>query len=412
MRVVVMGGGVVGVTTAWQLQQDGHEVALLERHEAVADETSWGNAGMIAPGHSFVWSSPAAPGILLRSLFLRDQALRFRPSLDPALWRWSWRFLRECTAEKARRNTLRKHRIAAYSQSVLHRTLAAAPIDYDRNTRGILYVHRDPAALEAGVAHMQILAEDGQEIRVLDRAQVAAMEPALAAAGDAIAGAIFCPTDETGDCRKFTLALAARCEAGGAEIATGTTITGIEAAGERIEQVNTSRGPYRGDAYVMALGCQSAAFGRRLGLDLPVYPIKGYSLTVPVGNHRTPPTLACIDERNLVAITSFGSRIRVTATAEFAGYDRSHRPGDFAHMTRVVRELFPDGGDYERAEMWAGLRPMTPDNLPIVGRKRHANLWFNTGHGHIGWTMSHGTARMTADLIGGRTPEMSAEGLA
>jgi D-amino-acid dehydrogenase len=412
MRVLVMGGGVVGVTTACQLQQDGHEVVLLERHAEVAEETSWGNAGMIAPGHSFVWSSPAAPGILLKSLYAKNQALRFRPSLDPALWRWSWRFLRQCTSAKARRNTLRKHQIAAYSQRVLHRTLAAEPIEYDRNTRGILYCHRDPAALEAGVAHMQLLAEDGQEIRVLDRAQVTALEPALGATGEAIAGAIHCPTDETGDCNKFTRALAARCTGRGAEFATGVTITGIEAAGDRIVQVNTQRGPFRADAYVMALGCQSTALARPLGVDLPVYPIKGYSLTVPVGNHRAPPTIACIDEQNLVAITSFGARIRVTATAEFAGYDKSHRPRDFAHMTRVARGLYPDGGDWERAEMWAGLRPMTPDNLPIIGRKRHRNLWFNTGHGHIGWTMSHGTARMIADLIGERAPEIPAEGLA
>ena len=218
MRVLVMGGGVVGVTTAYQLQRDGHEVVLLEAGPGVGQETSWGNAGMIAPGHSFVWSSPKAPGILLKSLVMRDQALRFRPSLDPHLWTWSARFIAQCTAERARRNTLAKHQIAAYSQRVLHETLAGEALEYDRNARGILYFYRSQASLDRGAAHMQILADDGQEIRVLDRAGVLALEPSLAVP---IAGGMYCPTDETGDCNKFTAALAGLCVKRGAQIRTG-----------------------------------------------------------------------------------------------------------------------------------------------------------------------------------------------
>jgi D-amino-acid dehydrogenase len=401
MRVLIMGGGVVGVTTAYQLLRDGHEVVVLERLDTVARETSWGNAGMIAPGHSFVWSSPRAPWILLKSLFRKDQALRFRFSADPRLYTWSVKFLAECTEAKARRNTLRKHRIAMYSQRVLHEVIAAEPLDYDRNARGILYFYRDQAALEAGVAHMRILADDGQEIRVLDRRQVQELEPALR--GD-IAGGIYCPTDETGDSHKFTRALAERCVAMGAELHTGTAISAIDADGDAVTAVRADGQAFKADAYVMALGSYSPTLARKIGVDLPVYPIKGYSMTVPVGNHQAPPTIGAVDETNLVAISRFGDRLRVTATAEFAGYDTSHRPEDFAFMTSVVRDLYPDGGDYHRAEMWAGLRPMTPDNLPILGRKKHRNLWYNTGHGHIGWTMSHGTARITADLIAERTP--------
>ncbi len=412
MRVLVMGGGVVGVTTAYQLLQDGHEVVLLERNSDVAQETSWGNAGMIAPGHSFVWSSPKAPWILAKSLVLSDQALRFRPSLDPRLWTWSLRFLAECTAGKARRNTLRKHRIATYSQRILHETLAAETIDYDRNDRGILYFYRDQASLDAGVAHMQILAEDGQEIRVLDRRQLLEIEPSLAGAAEKIAGAIYCPSDESGSCNKFTTGLVAICRARGAEIRVDTEITGIEAAGDAVTGVRTRAGTVSADAYVMALGCHSPILARGLGVSLPIYPIKGYSLTIPIGNHRAPPTVSTIDENNLVAISRMGERVRVTATAEFAGWDKSHKPGDFVFMKGVAQELYPDGADYGRAEMWAGLRPMTPDNLPIIGRKKHRNLWYNTGHGHIGWTMSHGTARMVADLVGGRPPAIPAEGLA
>ncbi|MCB4767393.1 D-amino acid dehydrogenase [Ancylobacter sp. Lp-2] len=411
MRIIVLGGGVVGVTTAYQLQRDGHDVVLIERNAEVADETSWGNAGMVAPGHSFVWSSPKAPMTLLKSLVLKDQALRFRLSADPRLYAWSWQFLMECTAAKARRNTLLKHRLAAYSQQVLHEVIGGEELAYDRNDRGILYFHRSQQALEAGIANMRLLESDGQQIRVLNREQVVGLDPALGHVGDRIAGAIWCPTDETGDPAKFTRALAALVARRGGEIRTGTTITGFETAGDRLAGVATDRGTVTGDAYVLATGTASAALGRRLGLSLPIYPIKGYSLTIPIGNRPKPPALAAVDEHNLVAISRFGDRLRVTATAEFAGYDKSHRPSDFAFMKRVTQELYPEGADYDRAEMWAGLRPMTPTNLPFFGRRHLRNLYLNTGHGHIGWTMSHGSARITADLIAGRTPAIPLDGL-
>lgn len=411
MRIIILGGGVVGITTAYQLQQDGHEVVVLERHAQTAADTSWGNAGMVAPGHSFVWSSPKAPMILLKSLFLKDQALRFRLSADPKLYAWSWRFLMECTAEKARRNTLLKHRLAAYSQAVLQSVIAAEPVQYDRNDRGIVYFHRSQEALDRGVAQMRLLEADGQRIEVLDRAGVVALDPALAGMGQKLAGGIWCPTDETGDPAKFTRALAALVQQRGGEIRTGTTITGILRDGDRIGGVRTDQGDVTGDGYVLALGHQSPILARDLGLDLPIYPIKGYSLTIPIGNRPAPPALASVDEHNLVAISRFGDRIRVTATAEFAGYDTRHKPADFAFMKRVTQELYPEGGDYDRAEMWAGLRPMTPNNLPFIGQHRFRNLWLNTGHGHIGWTMSHGSARITADLIGGRSPAIPMDGL-
>lgn len=411
MRIVVLGGGVVGVTTAYQLQKDGHDVVLLERQPQVAAETSWGNAGMIAPGHSFVWSSPRAPMILLKSLLLKDQALRFKFSADPRLYTWSWLFLMECTAAKARRNTLLKHRLAAYSQTILREVIADEDIDYDRNDRGIVYFHRSQQALDKGVEHMKLLESDGQEIKVLDRAGVVALDPSLALARDKIAGGIYCPTDETGDPAKFTRALAAKVLARGGAIHTATTITGIETSGDGVTHVLTDKGAFRGDAYVLALGSHSPKLAGKIGINLPIYPIKGYSLTIPVGNRPAPPTIASVDEHNLVAISRFGDRIRVTATAEFAGYDTSHKPADFAFMKGVTQELYPEGADYNRAEMWAGLRPMTPNNLPAFGRRRLRNLYFNTGHGHIGWTMSHGSARITADLIAGKTPGISMDGL-
>src|SRR5580704_1570932 len=295
MRIVVLGGGVVGVTTAYQLQKDGHEVVLLERNAEVAAGTSWGNAGMIAPGHSFVWSSPKAPFILLKSLVLKDQALRFKFSTDPRLYSWSWLFLMECTADKARRNTLLKHRLAAYSQSVLKEVIAEETIDYDRNDRGIVYFHRSQEALDRGVANMKLLEGDGQVIKVLDRAGVVALDPGLASAGDKIVGAIYCPTDETGDPAKFTRALAAKVIARGGVMHTGTTISEIETGGDAVMQVRTDKGTFKGDAYVLALGTYSADAARGIGIKLPIYPIKGYSLTVPIGNKPTPPTIATVD---------------------------------------------------------------------------------------------------------------------
>jgi D-amino-acid dehydrogenase len=411
MRLVVLGGGVVGVTTAYQLQRDGHEVVVVERNPAVASGASFGNAGMIAPGHSFVWSSPRAPVVLAKSLMFKDQALRFKLSTDPRLYAWTWGFLKECTAAKARRNTLLKHRLAAYSQTVLDRVVAEEAIDYDRNTRGILYFYRDQKALDAGVEHMKLLESDGQTIKVLSRDQVVALEPNLAHAREKIAGAILCPTDETGDCAKFTRSLAALIAKRGAEIATGATVDALAADGDRATQALTDRGPIAGDAFVLALGAESPVLARAFGVRLPIYPIKGYSLTIPIGAAKSPPAIACLDEHNLVAISRFGGRLRVTATAEFAGYDATHKPSDFAFMKRVTQELFPNGAEYDRAEMWAGLRPMTPTNLPLIGQRRFKNLILNCGHGHIGWTMSHGSARIAADLVAGRTPAIPMDGL-
>jgi D-amino-acid dehydrogenase len=246
---------------------------------------------------------------------------------------------------------------------------------------------------------------------VLDREGVAALEPTLAAAKSKIAGGIHCPTDETGESAKFARALAAKIVARGGAVRTGAMVTGLETAGDAIAQAVTNKGVFKGDAFVLALGAESPILARKLGIQLPIYPIKGYSLTIPIGNRLSPPAIASVDEHNLVAISRFGDRIRVTATAEFAGYDTSHKPSDFAFMKEVTQELYPEGADYDRAEMWAGLRPMTPNNLPLFGRRRFRNLFLNTGHGHIGWTMSHGSARITADLIAGRAPAISMDGL-
>ncbi len=411
MKVLVMGAGVIGVTTAYQLLRDGHEVTVVERLGAAAEETSFGNAGAIAPGHAYAWSSPRAPMILLKSLFRDDQALRFRLRPDPRLWAWSYLFLRQCNAASARINTLRKHRLCLYSQQALEALSAAEALDYDGRSGGLLYLYRSRASFERGAANTEILAEDGQDLEVIDRARAAAIDPALAPVKDRIAGAIYCPSDGSGDARKFTRALAARCAELGVRFHYGTSIERILTEGDAVTGVRTDKGERSADAYVLALGCQSARVARPLGIKLPIYPIKGYSVTIPIGGRNNPPTIGGVDEDNLVAYCPMGDRLRITATAEFAGYDTSHRPADFKTMLAAARDLFPDGGDYGRPAYWAGLRPMTPEGTPIFGRGRQRNLFVNAGHGHMGWTMACGAGRITADLIAGREADIDLAGM-
>jgi D-amino-acid dehydrogenase len=409
VKIVVLGAGVIGVATAWYLAEDGHEVTVIDRQPAAGNETSFANAGLIAPGHAYTWSSPRAPKILLKSLVRRDQALRLKLRADLRMWSWCLKFLRNCTAEKARANTLNKLRLCVYSQEALRALTEAARLDYHQRDGGLLYLYRDAASLARGVANKAILEEGGRRLEVLDAAGCARVDPALA--GAAIAGAIYAPDDESGDCHLFTRALTERCRAKGLTFRFDTTITGFEATGFDVRSVLTDKGPVEGDRYVLALGSWSPLLARRLGLRLPVYPIKGYSATVPIGEHRGAPTIGGVDENNLVAYCRMGDRLRLTATAEFSGYDTTHRPADFRAMLASVRDLFPQGGDYDRAERWACLRPMTPEGTPILGRSPLRNLFLNTGQGHMGWTMACGSARIVADLIAGRAPAIDTAGL-
>jgi D-amino-acid dehydrogenase len=411
MHVLILGAGVAGVTAAWQLLEDGHEVTVVDRQAEAASETSFANAGLVAPGHAFAWASPKAAKILLKSLFQKDQPLRFRFRAEPALWRWSLQFLAQCTSERAKRNTRIKHRLCRYAQAALQDVVARTGVAYDGERRGVLYLHRSQATLDRGAANMQILREAGQELEVIDRDRAAAIDPALAPAREKIAGAIYSPGDESGDACKFSRALAALCAERGASFRYGTTISGIEAGGDRVERVLTDRGEMRADLYMLACGSYSPLLTQGLGERLSVYPIKGYSLTLPIAGANNPPTVGGVDEDNLCAYVRLGDRVRSTAIAEFAGYDTSHRPADFSSMLRALRDLFPGGADYARPQYWACLRPMTPEGTPVLGRGKFENLYYNTGHGHMGWTMACGTARITADLIAGRAPDLPLDGL-
>ncbi len=411
MRVVVLGAGVVGVTTAWYLAGDGHEVVVVDRQAAVGRETSFANAGLIAPGHVYSWASPRAPMILLRSLWQEDTALRFRLKADPRMWGWGLRFLANCTAARNRANTLRKLSLCLYSQKLLRELAQSAGLQFDHIAGGLLYLYRERGHFETGVANMAMLRDNGLPLEAVDADRIVELEPQLAGAKHKFAGAIYAASDESGDCFKFTEGLAAAAARKGVRFHLGDPILRLEKSNDRIQAVVTEQSRLEGDAYVLALGSYSPVLARPLGLDLPIYPVKGYSLTLPIDGRAGAPALGGVDEANLVAYARLGDNLRLTATAEFAGYDTTADPKHFQGMLRVARELFPDAADYDKPRYWACLRPMTPDGPPILGRTPIANLHLNTGQGHMGWTMAAGCSRIVADIIGGRRPALDIAGL-
>ena len=412
VKTLVLGGGVVGVTTAYFLAKAGHEVTLVEERDGLGLEATGGNAGIIAPGHSFAWASPRAPRMLWQSLRGAETAIRVRLSSDPALYAWGLRFLRECTSTRARRNTLIKLRLCQYSQAVMNELVRAEQLEYHAITRGALYLYRDPALLEAGVAKMALLAEHGQKQEILDAAAVARLDPVFEPVRTKIAGAIRDLGDSSGDSRVFTEALARVCrDRYGATVILGTRVTALRTAGDRIDGALTSAGPLSADNYVLALGVGAPGLARTAGVRLPIYPAKGYSSTFPLRPGGLAPTVPGVDEEWLVGWSRLGDRLRLTSTAEFAGYDWSWTPRDFNNIRTLARDLFADAADYEHGEYRACLRPLTPDGPPILGLGRHRNLFLNCGHGHMGWTMACGTARIVADLMTGRMPDLELDGL-
>jgi D-amino-acid dehydrogenase len=404
MHVVVLGAGLLGVTTAHYLAREGHQVTVIDRQKEPARETSFANAGLLTPGHAYAWASPRAPMILLKSLWRSDTALRWRLKPDPRMWAWGLKFLANCTAARNRENTLVKVRLCLYSLGETAAVTQETGITWDRSQSGALYLYRDPDHFRAGRANFKLLADEGVEAQTLEREELASFEPALAAVKDRFAGAIHTPHDESGDARKFTVALADSCAKRGVTFKLGRTVTRIERNGDRITGIETDHGRIVGDAYVLALGSYSPLLTRSIGLKMPIYPVKGYSVTLPIADPEAAPVHFGVDEANLVAFARLGDRLRLTATADFAGYDTSFEPRDFVHMLKVARELFPRAAAFDRPEYWACLRPMTPDGPPIMGPSGIANLWLNTGHGHIGWTMACGSSRMVVDRMLGRKP--------
>ncbi|MCZ4347788.1 D-amino acid dehydrogenase [Devosia neptuniae] len=411
MRVIVLGGGVIGVTTAYYLARAGHAVTVLERQDAVAHETSFANAGQISPGYSSPWAAPGVPRKALKWLFMRHAPLIVQPRLDPATIAWCLSILRNCTLGRYQVNKSRMVRLAEYSRDQLMALRADTGIDYVNRSQGTLQLFRYDKQVEGAHKDTEVLAADGVPFELLDAAGCIAAEPGLAKARDKIAGGLRLPNDETGDCFIFTTKLAEMARELGVEFRFGVDIDALVTEGDKVRAVRTNQGELEADVFVGALGSFTPAMVKPLGLNVPVYPVKGYSITVPIIDETRAPTSTVLDESYKVAVTRLGDRIRVGGMAEIAGFDTTLHDRRRKTLEHVVTDLYEGAGDVSRATFWTGLRPMTPDGTPVVGPTRYPNFYLNTGHGTLGWTMACGSARITADMISGNTPEIDTHDL-
>ncbi|MBR1218806.1 D-amino acid dehydrogenase [Bradyrhizobium sp. U87765 SZCCT0131] len=411
MKVAVLGGGVIGVTTAYYLARAGHEVTVIDRQDGVALETSFANAGQVSPGYASPWAAPGIPAKAMKWLFMEHAPLILRPRLDVAMVRWLFSMLRNCTSARYALNKGRMVRLAEYSRDCLIALRKDTGIAYDGRAQGTLQLFRTKAQLDGTAKDIEVLRADGVPFELLDPAGCVAAEPALAHARDKITGGLRLPNDETGDCFKFTNALAKLAAAAGVAFRYGCAIEGLRTERGAITGVQTSAGLVTADAYVLALGSFAPRIAAMIGLRLPIYPVKGYSLTIPIVDASRAPESTIMDETYKIAITRLGDRIRVGGMAEISGYTNDLPPRRRATLEHSVTDLFAGGGDVAAATFWSGLRPMTPDGTPVIGGTRYPNLFLNGGHGTLGWTMACGSARVLTDIIGGRAPEIDASDL-
>jgi len=406
VKVIILGSGVIGVTTAYYLGRAGHEVTVVDRQAEPALETSFANAGEVSPGYSSPWAGPGVPVKAIKWLLMRHGPLVIWPKLDPVMWWWMFKLLRNCTAERYAINKSRMIPIAEYSRDRLRALRDEIGITYDERSQGTLQLFRKQKQLDGTAGDIAVLKQYGVPYEVLDPAGCIAAEPGLAASKVKFVGGLRLPQDETGDCHMFTQALAKEAAKLGVQFKFNTGIERLETDGGKITGVVTSAGLLKADAYVAALGSWSPRMLKPIGIPVPVYPVKGYSITVPVIDADGAPVSTVMDESYKVAITRLGDRIRVGGTAEISGYSNTLDAARRATLDHSLTDMFPRGGDLSTATFWCGLRPMTPDGPPIIGATRYSNLHLNTGHGTLGWTMACGSGRALADLMSGRKPDI------
>ncbi len=409
--VLVLGSGVIGTSIAYYAARAGHQVTVVDRQPGPALETSFANAGEVSPGYSSPWAGPGVPVKALQWMLMKHSPLVIWPLLDPAMWRWGFRMLANCTEKAYALNKSRMVPIAEYSRDCLKALRAETGIAYDDRAMGTLQLFRTQKQLDGTGKDIEVLKQYGVPYEVLDKPGFVRAEPALKLTQDKFVGALRLPGDETGDCQLFTTRLAEMAQALGVKFLFDTRIDAVEHDGRQVTGVRTSAGLLTAEHYVAALGSFTPQMVRPLGLDLPVYPIKGYSITVPITDPAGAPESTVMDETHKVAVTRLGDRIRVGGTAEIAGFSLALREPRRETLTHVVTDLFPTGGDVSKASFWCGLRPMTPDGTPLVGPTAVPNLLLATGHGTLGWTMAAGTGRVIADLLSGRKPDISLDGL-
>ena len=392
MNVLVLGAGVIGTASAWYLREAGHDVRVLDRREGPGLETSFANGGQISAEHAAPWAKPGVPLQALKWILREDAPLLFRLRADPAQWRWALQFLRNCTAARFRANAAQLVRLGSYSRNLLRALREETGIRYDHLARGILVLYTGERAFETGWNTPE---------------ECVAIEPAVASMKHLLNGGRYIPGDESGDAYKFTVELAKLCVAKGVQFEFGASIDRIETEGGKISGIRTSQSNLiKADAYVLALGSYSPLLARPLGIDLPIYPLKGYSVTMPVKDPAAAWTVSLSDEAHKLVLSRLGDRLRIAGTAELNGYDTEINFVRCEAIVRRVMDLFPEAGDPSQATYWTGLRPATPTNLPCVGATRYPNLYLNTGHGTLGWTHACGSARVIADIVSGRRPEV------
>jgi len=411
MRVLVLGAGVIGTATAWYSALSGHDVTVVERREGPGLETSFANGGQISAGHAEPWANPGTPRKIAAWLGREDAPMLFRPMADPSQWIWGVRFLYECMAWRTRENIADIVKLALYSRAALRELREDTGIQYDQVLRGILHYFTDRRDFDTAIAHAGQMRAYGLERDVKTVEEAIAIEPALAAARDRLVGATYVASDESGDAHKFTCNLARLAEARGVAFRYHHAILGVRREGDRlagvvVKHASGEEETLKADAYVVALGSYSPLLTRPIGLDLPVYPAKGYSASIEIADEKLAPEVSLTDEAAKLVFSRLGKRLRVAGTAELAGYSLEVSPARCAAIVRRAAEIFPGAGHYDRAQFWTGLRPATPSNVPLIGRTRFPNLYLNTGHGTLGWTLACGSGRALADILSGRKPEV------
>jgi D-amino-acid dehydrogenase len=406
MRIVVLGAGLIGVSSAWFLAGDGHEVLVVDRQPGPARETSFANGGQISTSHAEPWANPGVPLKVLKWLGREDSPLLWRLRADPAQWAWGLRFLRECCPQRTRINIQAILALALDSRVRVKALRHELGLEYACLERGILHYYTNPAEFEHAIPQAALMREFGCERVVQTAAECLAIEPALAHSRSPIVGGTFTAGDESGDAQRFCSALAERAAQRGVVFRYDTPIIGLASDGMAVRGVHLAHGEVlSADAVVVALGSYTPRYLAPLGIHVPVYPAKGYSISIPLEGGALAPTVSLTDDGAKIVISRLGERLRVAGTAEFAGYDTQIAPQRIAPLLRRVREIFPQlVFDESAIEPWTGLRPATPGNVPLIGRTRLKNLYLNTGHGTLGWTMAAGSGRLLADLVGGRAP--------